>query len=60
MRFSRSRLQAVTADGCVIETWFRVLTAANLRVALGEEQNSWKEKRIGNKDLLSSTRMVVN
>lgn len=30
IRFSRSRLQAVTAAGCFIATLFRVLTAANL------------------------------
>ena len=44
MRFSRSRLQAVTAAGWVMDTWLRVRTAAKRRVALGDEQNSCKEK----------------
>ena len=35
MRFSRSRLHAVTVPGCFMATWFKVRTAANLKEGLG-------------------------
>ncbi len=54
IRFSRSRLQAVTAAGWVMDTWLSVLTAANLSVALGEEQKSWRTDTAG-----TSSRAVV-
>lgn len=38
IRFSRSRLQAVTALGCVMATLLRVRTAANLEGGNGERE----------------------
>lgn len=42
MRFSMSRLQAVTAWGWVMASLFSVLMAENLRTGLGEERKSWR------------------
>ena len=47
IRFSRSRLHAVTAAGCFMATLLRVLAAANLSVGLGELQKSWRTETAG-------------
>lgn len=54
IKFSRSKLQAVTAAGCDIATWFRVLTAANRKVGLGEPQNTCRTLIAG-----ANSRLVV-
>lgn len=41
IRFSISRLQAVTACGCDCDSLFNVFIAANLRTGLGEDRKSW-------------------
>ena len=45
MRFSMSRLQAVTAAGCVMASLFRVLMAANLSTGFGEARKSCRTAR---------------
>ena len=45
IRFSRSRLQVVTEVGCIMATLFKVRTAANLKVGLGELKNSCRTER---------------
>ena len=40
IKFSRSRLQTITDWGCIMATLFKVRTAANRRVGLGELKKS--------------------
>ena len=40
IKFSKSKLHAVTAAGWVMDTWFNVRTAEKRNVALGLEQKS--------------------
>merc|ERR1719376_1745149 len=40
IKFSRSKLQVVTADGCFMATLFKVLTPAYLNDGLGEDKKS--------------------
>lgn len=45
IKFSMSKLHAVTAAGWVMASLLRVLIAANLRIALGEERKSCRTVR---------------
>jgi len=40
IRLSKSRLQTITDCGCMMATLFKVRTAANLKVGLGELRKS--------------------
>lgn len=45
IKFSRSRLQLVTDAGWIMATLFKVRTAANLKVGLGELRNNCKTRK---------------
>lgn len=52
IKFSKSKLQAVTAVGWLMATWFSVLTAANRSAGFGKPQNTCRTLMAGASSLL--------